>query len=64
MSQDRNKAPRLQPKHEIFQPWRQEMVRRLKQEVSGIVERKSLTLAQLDAKIRGDMHVCTGNKGD
>ena len=64
MGQDRNIAGSLQPKDEILQPRRQQMVRRLKQQVPGIVESESLTLAQLDAKIGGDMHVCAGDKGD
>ena len=64
MGQDRNIAGSLQPKDEILQPRRQQMVRRLKQQVPGIVESQSPTLAQLDAEIGGDMHVCARDKGD
>ena len=64
MGQDRNIAGRLQPKDEVLQSRWQQMVRRLKQQVPGIVESEGPTVAQLDVKIGGDMHVCAGDEAD
>jgi hypothetical protein len=64
MSQNRDKAGRLQPEDQVVQTRWWLRAWRFKQQVTSIVESEGPILAQLERKIRGDMHICASDQGD